>query len=301
MMGEKGCLLEIPLTRKSIKYIPDIVYAQVTEMGCSNRVLKMDILFPSTKELLPAVVFITGGRFIYAHKESFLQLRMAVAEAGFVTASIEYRTAPTVRFPQPLEDVKAAIRYLRHFAGRFHIDGSNIGIMGESAGGYLSALAGVTMDRAEFEKGEYLSDSSRVNAVVDLYGLSDLTQIGEDFSMERQSSYHSAGAAEALWVNGIAAFGGKDGGICVDASAAAAANPLSYVDASAPPFLLMHGTKDTMVSSSQTRKLHEALLRQGNDSTYYLVENACHGGTYWIQPEIVRLILAFLSIHLKHA
>jgi len=64
---------------------------------------------------------------------------------------------------------------------------------------------------------------------------------------------------------------------------------------------LMHGTKDTMVSSSQTRKLHEALLQQGNDSTYYLVKNACHGGTYWIQPKIVRLILVFLSIHLKHA
>lgn len=299
MTGENGYVLEIPLTRKSIKYIPDIVYAQVPEMGCSSRALKMDIILPSTKDLLPAVVFITGGRFLYAHKENFLQLRMAVAEAGFVTASIEYRTAPTARFPQPLEDVKAAIRYLRHFAMQFHIDVSNMGIMGESAGGYLSALAGVTADRKEFEQGEYLSESSSVNAVVDLYGLSDLMQTGEDFSATMQALYHSAGAAEALLVNGIGAFGGKDGGIFADPAAVEAASPLSYINVSAPPFLLMHGTKDTMVSLSQTRKLHEALLQQGVDSMYYLVENACHGGSYWIQPEIIRIILLFLSRHLK--
>ena len=84
--------------------------------------MKMDILQPKSKEKLPAIVYVTGGGFINANKDNGIQLRMHLAEAGYVVASIQYRVAPTAKFPQPLEDVKSSIRYLKAHADQFNID-----------------------------------------------------------------------------------------------------------------------------------------------------------------------------------
>ncbi|KGA25129.1 hypothetical protein AO825_09450 [Pectobacterium brasiliense] len=97
----------------SVKLISDVVYSQVSMRGYPNVALKMDILQPEAKTALPVVLFITGGGFINANKDNYLQQRLSIAEAGYVVASMEYRVAPTVLFPAPLEDVKSAIRYLR--------------------------------------------------------------------------------------------------------------------------------------------------------------------------------------------
>ena len=135
---------------------------------------------------MPAIVYVTGGGFINANRDNGVQLRNYLAEKGYVVASITYRVAPTARFPEPLEDVKASIRYLRAHADQWHIDKDRIGIVGGSAGGYLSAFAGTTSGTRTFDKGENLQESSQVNCAVDLYGLSDLSQVGMDDSPEVQ-------------------------------------------------------------------------------------------------------------------
>lgn len=123
----------------------------------------------------------TGGGFINANKDNGIQLRMHLAEQGYVVGSINYRVAPTARFPEPLEDVKAAIRYLKANAEKWGIDPEHVGIVGGSAGGYLTAMAGTTSGTRSFDKGENLQVTSDVQAAVDLYGLSDLTRVGSDF------------------------------------------------------------------------------------------------------------------------
>lgn len=287
-------ILNVPLIKKRIQLVSNIVYAQTNASGYENLTLKMDILVPRQKGRAPAVLFITGGRFLYANKDSCIQLRMALAQVGFVTAGIEYRTALQSIFPKPLEDVKAAVRFLRAKADVFHIDPNNIAAVGESAGGYLAAFAGLTNKIRKFDIGDNLTYSSSVQAVVDLYGPSDLSEIGHDFPLHVQKLYHSAGAAEALWINGIGAFGGIDGGITADQERLSAANPINYVTAAAPPFLLMHGDRDNMVSPSQTAILHDSLIKHGVDSTRYLVKNAGHGGIYWVQPAVLSIITCFL-------
>ncbi len=291
--------LDFPLQKPLIKLISNVVYEQVPSRGYENVAMKMDVLKPVANEKRPAIVFITGGGFINANKDSNIQMRMALAEAGYVVASIEYRVAPTVVFPQPLEDVKAAIRYLKAHADQFNVNPNKIGVIGESAGGYLSAMAGTTSGLSQFDKGDNLEQDSRIQAAVDIYGLSDLTKVGDDFSAETKQLHKSAGATEALWVNGSPVFGGKDGGTAADPVKTAAANPISYISAQTPPFLLMHGDKDTVVSPSQTDLLHQALRAHGIESTRYLVKGAQHGGIYWVQPEVTQIIIAFFDKHLK--
>ncbi|MEJ6951770.1 alpha/beta hydrolase fold domain-containing protein [Natronospora cellulosivora (SeqCode)] len=291
--------LNVEIKRPMVQFISDIVYDQVSNFSSSNVALKMDLLVPHSREEKPAVVFITGGGFLAANKDNYIQQRLDLAEAGYLVASIEYGVAPQVTFPQPLLDLKSAIRFLKVHADKFNINPDKIGVMGDSAGGYLAAFAGTTNGIKEFEKGVNLEVNSNVQAVVDIYGLSDLSKIGSDYTEEIQKIHMSAGAPEALLVNGVPGFGGQDGGILADKEKVEAANPISYISSQTPPFLLMHGSNDSLVSPSQTEILHQALIEKGVDSTRYIVEGAEHGGDHWQQQEIMDIIITFFDKYLK--
>lgn len=299
VVPEGSKLVQVEPNRPFINYISDVVYEQVQMRGYDNVAMKMDIMVPRTKEKLPAIVYVTGGGFINANKDSYIQQRMDLAESGYVVASIQYRVAPTVQFPKPLEDVKAAVRYLRANADKYNIDPNKIGLLGGSAGGYLVAMSGATNGEKQFDVGENLHVSSDVQAVVDTYGLSDLTKIADDYSPEVQKKHMSPGATEALWVNGSPVFGGLDGGIMADPAKTELANPIHYISDKTPPFLLMHGNKDTAVSPSQTYILQQALQKKGIPAERYVVANAPHGGVLWVQPEIVNIINDFFDRTLK--
>lgn len=296
--------LNVEVTKAKIQSIPNVVYAQVTARGYQNVALGMDILQPQKKGKMPAILFITGGGFINANKANDIQLRMHLAEAGYVVASATYRVAPTVVFPAPVEDMKAAIRFLKANADRFNIDPNRIGVVGQSAGGYLAAMVGTTNGSKTFDKGAYLNESSTVQAVVDMYGLSDLTKVGADYSEAVQETHKSAGATEALWVNGSPVFGGRDGGIFADPKAAEAANPISYIAGNKnhiPPFLLMHGDADRVVSPSQTDILFQDLKANGVNAERYIVPGAEHGGVYWEQETVQNVIVQFFDQYVKNS
>ncbi|MCA6968349.1 alpha/beta hydrolase [Pectobacterium carotovorum] len=282
----------------SVKLISDVVYSQVSMRGYPNVALKMDILQPEAKKALPVVLFITGGGFINANKDNYLQQRLSIAEAGYVVASMEYRVAPTVLFPSPLEDVKSAIRYLRANAKKFGIDGQHAAVFGSSAGGYLAAFSGVTNGSKAYDKGDNLDQSSDVQAVIDFYGLSDLTLVGAGFPDDVVQKHASPSATEAIWVNGTSVFN-EGGAITRYPEKAAAANPINFISNATPPFLIMHGTNDTSVSPRQTERLHQALTEKNIESTYYSVKGAEHGGPHWLQPDIMQITVRFLDKHLK--
>ena len=291
--------LEVHPTKKMVQLVSDVVYAQVPDRGYVSKAMTMDVLVPCGEGLYPAIVYINGGGFINANKGGYIQQRLELAEHGYVVASITYRVAPASTFPAPLEDVKSAIRYLRAHADQFHIDSQHIGVMGGSAGGYLAAFAGTTSGMGQFDSGDNLEQTSDVQAAVDLYGVSDLTAIGADYGPDVQKLHRSPAATEALWINGSPVFGGKDGGIDANPKGAAAANPMSYISDKTPPFLLMHGDADTVVSPSQTEILRAALAKQNIEAQRYVVKGAGHGGPLWIQPEIMKLIIDFFDAHLK--
>jgi acetyl esterase/lipase len=279
----------------------DVVYATYTRPDGTAAALRMDIDAPATGGLKPLVLFLPAGGFHFAPKEAVRHLRTHVAEAGFVVAGIEYRTASAgATYVQSIEDVKSAIRFLRAESAAYGIDPARVAVWGESAGGYMAAMVGTTNGEARLDVGAHTDQSSVVQAVVDQYGYSDLARVDED--------YDDVDPAEALhlaaYVNGPAAQRPLD----QQPGDAADANPIEHIGPNTPPFLIFHGTADTMVSPNQTLLLHNALLEARVSSERYVLEGAGHGdlgflgdrdsGLPWSTAETMGIITRFLHQHL---
>lgn len=163
------------VSRPMITMVENIPYAQTPYWFpfYDYKDLNLDLLLPMEWDAAkrhPLLVWICGGAFRTMEKAAYLPWLSYFAKAGYVVASVQYRLSNVAPFPAPLEDVKKAIRFLRAHAAEFHIDPEQVVVGGESAGGYLAAMAGLTNDRAEYEKGECLQVSSHVQAVIDYYG-----------------------------------------------------------------------------------------------------------------------------------
>ena len=291
---------QIQCGKSSIKSIEDVVYAAPKRPDGKSMTLKMDILIPQPVRKRTVVVYVPGGGFVMAPKEGALNLRTYIAEAGFAVASVQYRTTRDgANYRDGVEDIKEAIRYLRANAGKYGIDAAVVAVWGESAGGYLAAMVGVTNDNSSFEAGANLNQSSDVQGVIDDFGASDISKIAADFDAVTQ---------HAIYTNeGLVQYIGKasDASTLNSSIATTTANPLKYIHANAPPFLIFHGNHDRMVSPSQTLILHDALVATGVPSVRYLVDGASHGdlsfmgdtrsGLLWSTNRVMNVVVDFLN------
>jgi acetyl esterase/lipase len=283
----------------------DVLYDTPTSGG-KPVPLKLDVQVPKGAGKKPLVVFITGGGFVLAHKSANLNQRTYIAEQGYVVASIDYRTASNgATYKDTISDVKSAIRYLRAHSDQYGIDPSKVAMWGQSAGGYLAAMTGGTNALEQFEGDGNLGQSSVVQAVVDEFGPSDLSKIASDYDQATQKAKYLAGNSLAQFVFGA----GTKLSIQDDPTASAAASPLTYVISSNPPFVLLHGSADALLSPSQTLILHDALCAKGAESTRYVVKGANHGELpflgcdatllkQWSSQQVMGVIVRFLHKHL---
>ncbi|MGW0589513.1 prolyl oligopeptidase family serine peptidase [Streptosporangium sp. NPDC002607] len=283
----------------------DIVYAKSDGNGQPVE-LKMDVLTPATEGERPLVVYLSGGGFVMSTKEAALDQRTYIAQQGYTVASIQYRTVTTGgTYTEGVSDVKSAIRYLRAHADTYGIDPTKVAVWGESAGGYLAAMAGATNGVKTFERGDNLDQSSDVQAVIDKFGAADLTKIGDDYDQAAKEAGLTPGHALAQYVFGP----GTTKSILDDPKVTAAADPASYLDGAEPAFLLLHGSADRLVSPSQTLRLHQALRAKGADSTRLILQDADHGdlaftgnptaGKPWTSQEVMDALAGFLDKQLK--
>lgn len=278
-------LMQVEPTTGQIDELTGVVYAQIIRTR-SVRPLHMSLLVPRTSEPKPAVVYFPGGGFTSADHDKFLEMRVALARSGFVVASAEYRAVPDT-FPALVQDAKAAVRYLRAHASQYGIDPKRIGALGDSAGGYVSQMLGMTGGVEKFDTGDYLEQSSEVQAVVTIYGISSLLNIGEGFPEEIQQVHASPSVTEALLVHGPAFRESAGATIFSDEKKALEASPLGYTDGEKPPFLIMHGSADTLVSPVQSAQLYRTLKDKGCSAEYILVEGAEHGDLTWYQQPVI--------------
>jgi acetyl esterase/lipase len=283
----------------------DITFAVRTLADGTPLHLKLDLLVPRTGGAKPLVVCVPGGAYVMASKEGPADRKEHVAEAGFAVATVEYRTAlHGAIYTDGVADVKSAIRYLRAHAHEYGIDASRVGVWGESAGGYVAAMVGVTDGDERFDIGADLGQSSAVQAVVDMFGNSDLAAHAADFDEDTQEFFRRADNSVAWYVYGM----GSGTTFADDPDGAFLADPTTYIDSSAPPFLLFHGTDDRFVSPSQTRILHDVLRSAGVDSTRYVLQGAGHGdvvflgheesGLPWSSRQTMGYLITFLREHL---
>ena len=162
------------------EFTSDIVWRRdLAYVTHGSRGQTLDLYAPKKATGVPLIVWIHGGAFLFASKEGFPvePVPLHLMLEGYAVASINYRLSPEAVFPAQLEDCKAAIRWLRAHADELGIDPTRIGVWGASAGGNLAALVGTTGSVRDFDVGENLDYSSRVQAVCDFYGPTDFLQM----------------------------------------------------------------------------------------------------------------------------
>ncbi|MBE5995916.1 MAG: alpha/beta hydrolase [Lachnospiraceae bacterium] len=251
--------------------------------------LKMDLIVPKHREdhaACPAVVWLCGGAYRVVNHSIWMPEFVRLARAGFVVASVEYRTSSEARFPAPLIDVKAAIRYLKAHAKDFCIDPEKIFIMGESAGGSLASLAGVTGGIEEFEQGEYLEQDSRVAGIVDFYGVVEMTKRGDDSSKSLPANDDVPYFTTEEYL-----------GVGYSDETAEKASAISYVSKNTPPTMILHGGADVVVPIIQSELFYKKLTECGVYTEFYVIEGALHGDDLFYQDEVMDKVLAFLKKH----
>ena len=301
-----GTAPQIQCGRTPVITHADITYATVPLVGGQTEQLAMDIQVPQTTGPKPLVVYVPGGGFVMADKGGNLALRTFVAEAGYVVASIQYRVQPDgATYADSISDVKAAIRYLRAHAAEYDINPGSVGVWGDSAGGYLAAMTGVSNGDKRYDIGADLDRSSDVQAVIDKFGAADLSRIQADFDPDTQRAMAPLLASTARYINGPT----STTSLADDPAAVARANPITYIEPNDPPFVIFHGSVDTTISPSQTLELHNALRAAGVDSTRYVVEGAAHGDVaftgspqnslQWTTRDVAGRLVDFLNQHLE--
>ncbi len=220
--------------------------------------LLMDIYRPTSGGPHAVVVLVHGGGWLGGNKEGHRQTGLMLARNGYAACSIDYRLAPKHPYPAAFDDCQRAVRWIRKHAFEHEFDPRRIAALGDSAGGHLVALIGVrdTRDRSDPELRGY---SSRPNAVVAYYGAHEL---------KRMWLIEMAHRPLTAWL------GGPPEGL---EKRYEETSPVSMVTSRACPFLLIHGSSDTVNPLEQSELMHAALRKAGVDSTLLVLPGAGHG------------------------
>ncbi len=255
------------------------LYKDLAYVSNGHERQKLDLYVPVISgPPMPLIVWIHGGGWMGGSKDHCPVL--AWTGKGYVVSSIDYRLSQDAKFPAQIEDCKAAIRWLRVHSGEYGFDPTRVVAWGDSAGGHLASLLGTAGDDCEW--GQTLPDvSSRVQAVIDWYGRADLTKVSTDLSLADSPSARLLGGC------------GKD-----VAALAKRASPILHASKDDPPFLIMHGSGDSLVPLGQSLAFSRALMEAGVDSHLVVLEGVGHGGAEFLSPEQVKVIDDFLNQHL---
>jgi acetyl esterase/lipase len=241
--------------------------------------LAMDLSEPAASfaRPVPIVFYMHGGEGLIGNRQLsslgpdavyFMHLRSDLLARGFAVGSIDYRFPPRYGMLDQVVDAKCAVRFLRAHAIELGIDPQRIGVYGASEGGYLSAMLGLAGPDAGFDKGQYLDQSSRVQAVVDMWGPTDLTDwtgtpswvytLGEGLGISRQGT---ALRADLVPANPRQNY----------------ASPVSYVTPDAPPFLIIQGADDWFITPHHSQKLASLLQAAHDPTTLLVIQHDEHG------------------------
>jgi acetyl esterase/lipase len=268
-----------------VKALRDIAY--VTN---GHALQKLDLYAPEKPDgPLPLIIWIHGGGWSAGSKADCPPLRQGFTERGYAVASLDYRLSSDAIFPAQIEDCKAAIRWLRTHAKEYNLDPDRFGAWGSSAGGHLTALVGASGGVKDFDEGAQSGVSSRVQAVCDFYGPTDLLQMDAHALPSARMKHDPASSPESRLVGGA---------IQENKDKAARANPITYIKADAPPYLIVHGDQDPLVPIHQSWLLFDALKKAGVNAHFHTIHGAGHGQGFEGR-NIDDLVSAFFDKNLK--
>lgn len=267
--GRQGIGRNLP---EGVRAFRDLEYANV-----DGQSLRLDLYLPPKSEANPPLlVWIHGGGWTKGSKSGINPTFLRLTGEGYAAASIDYRLDGLISHPKQIHDCKGAIRWLRANAEKYGYDTTRIGVGGGSAGGHLVLLLGFSdgIKELEGEVGGNVDESSKVHAVVDLFGPAAL-----ELFAEKSVRFRSGKAAELL----------------------KSASPVSYLSNNDPPILVFHGDKDQTVPLSQSEYLHKKCQEMGLESSLHIIEGAAHGGPEFSDPAHYELVKDFFARHIKKA
>ena len=246
-MALRQRVMPLPVRDGRVERIGNIPFHEA-----GGRVLKLDVYRGRTRrERAPVLLQIHGGGWIIGAKEQQgLPLMTRLAAHGWVCVAASYRLSPKATFPDHLVDVKAAIRWIREHVAEYGGDPDFVVISGGSAGGHLSALAALTPNDPEYQPGFEDADT-RVQGCVPFYGIYDFTDRRQHWKKSLLLPMLERIILKRRRAEDLAAFD--------------RASPMSRVRADAPPFLVIHGTRDTLVPIDDARSFVEMLRAVSNE------------------------------------
>jgi len=242
-----------PVVPETMLELKDLEYKVTGEHS-----LKLDLYrLKALDRPAPVLVFIHGGGWRSGKRSDYLPYLIDFAKAGYVTVTVSYRLQKQAKFPAAVQDVQCAIKWIRAHAREHFIDPNKIAVIGGSAGGHLALMTGYAADDSAFAgECDYDSVSSRVQAVVNLYGPADLTT---PYAQARREAIDFIGMpypeASASYRN---------------------ASPLFYITRDDPPTLIFHGTLDELVPVSQSDSLKQKLDATGIPAEYHRLKGWPH-------------------------
>ncbi len=279
------------LSAQQYTVIKDIDYT-----GNGNPAQMLDVYLQDDPSVpAPLIVHIHGGAFRAGSKGAALRNCDSLFRHGYVIADLNYRLSGDTVFPAAIWDCKTAIRYLKLNADKYGIDSSRIGLVGESAGGYLVTMLGTTIGIPEFE-GLHLGSTGTIataQAVCDFYGPTNfmLLDTHTPVSCRRPMIHLGVSSPESQFL-------GCD--ILEDCPGLVGkANPLNYINGKEPPFIIFHGAFDCTVNSYQSVILHEKLDEEGVKNALNIVPGKRHGDPYFNSAEIQDRMRKFFDSVLK--
>jgi acetyl esterase/lipase len=267
--------IKVEIKEAQVSMASEIIYRQRNILSnAPSQPLCLSIIRPRNpynkndqEYILPLIIWLSGGGFTTMDRNVMVPELTWFVKRGFAVASLDYTVTYRSHYPAMVEDVKSGIRFLKAHSKEFKLDTSRIALMGDSAGAYLSSLCALTGKIKEYDTGEYLDYSSEVQAAIPWYGTArpsdrtpDITKVAYD----------------------LPAF----------------ADVTKFVSRDSPPFLILHGDKDSQVPLSQAELLYDTLQKAGASADLVVLEGAEHADVAFIQEETKQLILDFLKSRL---
>jgi acetyl esterase/lipase len=276
-----------PVTREKVVVERNIEFRKV-----AGKRLRLDVYRPASPgERRPAILQIHGGAWVIGDKrEQGLPLLRHLVSHGWVGFNANYRLSPGATFPDHLVDVKAALAWIRGHADEYGIDPDFVVVTGGSAGGHLTALMGLTANDASLQPGFEHADTS-VAAAVPFYGVYDFTNRNGTMSAEFMNWIAQPLVIKAFLEDEPEKF--------------EAASPLDRIRPDAPPFLVVHGDKDTLAPVEDARLFVDSLRAVSHQPVLYVeLHGAQHAFDVFGSPRTRRMVVAverFLyTVHQQH-
>ncbi|NGZ86916.1 alpha/beta hydrolase [Duganella sp. SAP-35] len=249
---------------EGVRKVADQTYVQY-----GSRCLKLDMYLPAGLRM-PVVVLVHGGGWRSGFRSEFAPMAVRLARRGYAAVTVSYRLSGEAPYPAAIQDVQAAVRWVREHADRYQLDPARIALAGGSAGGQIASLAGVTGD---------------VQAIINIDGLSDFTS---ELALKYEDDPKKNPSAAGAW------FGGR---YAEKSALWREASPINYVKAGMPPILFIGsaqprfsaGRDEMMAKMSQAGVKTDKLILPDTPHSFWLFDP-------WLQPTVDATINFLVSV-----